>query len=79
MLSQIFKAPARIRVIRSSPAGSLLEEFADFLFESGYAEISVRRHIRSAEHFADWASRRGLSVSELNDVVDLPGFGGHLR
>ena len=77
MLSQIFKAPARIRVIRSSPAGSLLEEFADFLFESGYAEISVRRHIRSAEHFADWASRRGLSVSELNDVA-LERFGRHL-
>jgi site-specific recombinase XerD len=77
MLSQFFEAPTRIRAIRSSPSGALLEDFADYLFQSGYAEISARRHIRSAEHIVHWASRSGLSVGELDDSA-LERFGRHL-
>lgn len=77
MLSQYFESAARIQVIRSSPFGSLLEEFAEYLFESGYAEISARRHIRSAEHLLHWASTSGLLIHELNDS-DLARFGDHL-
>lgn len=77
MLSHYFDSPARVRVIRSSPSGALLEDFADYLFQSGYAEISARRHIRSAEHIAYWVSRRGLSISELDDSA-LERFARHL-
>jgi integrase/recombinase XerD len=78
MLSHFFEAPARIHEICNSPCGALLEDFADFLFQSGYAEISARRHIRSAEHIAHWARRSDLSVSQLDDLA-LKRFGDHLK
>ena len=68
MLSKYFESPARIQAIRNSPSGSFLEDFASYLFESGYAEISARRHIRSAEHLMYWASTSGLSRSEERRV-----------
>ena len=77
MLSHFFERPARIREIRSSPSGPLIEGFADHLFQNGYAEISARRHIRSAEHIVRWATRSDLSVSEMDDRV-LKRFGAHL-
>jgi len=77
MLSKYFESTARIQAILKSPSGSLLEDFAGYLFESGYAEISARRHIRSAEHLMYWASTSGLSINELNNSV-LARFGDHL-
>jgi integrase/recombinase XerD len=77
MLSQFFETPERIRAIRSSPSGELIEGFADYLFQSGYAKITARRHIRSAEHIALWAGRKGLAVCELEET-DLERFGNHL-
>jgi site-specific recombinase XerD len=78
MLSHFFESPVRIQKILSCPFGAQLDEFADYLFENGYARISARRHIRSAEHIAHWASKNGLSVSELDDSA-LERFGVHLR
>jgi site-specific recombinase XerD len=78
MLSHFFEAPTRIREIRSGPSGSLIEGFADYLFQNGYAEISARRHIRSAEHIVQWTGRTGLSVSEMDDPA-LKGFWDHLN
>src|SRR5437868_12560802 len=78
MLSHFFESDARIYEIRSNPCGALIEGFADHLFQNGYAEISARRHIRSAEHIGLWASRGDLSVSELDDRA-LTRFGDHLK
>jgi site-specific recombinase XerD len=77
MLSEFFEAPARIRAIRSGFSGPVLENFANHLFENGYAKISARRHIRSAEHFVHWAIRRRLSLRDLNGSA-LERFGNHL-
>lgn len=77
MLSEFFETPTRIRAIQSGPAGTLVEDFANHLFESGYSKISARRHIRTAEHFSQWAQRRGLSVEEL-DGSAVKRFGDHL-
>jgi site-specific recombinase XerD len=77
MLSEFFEAPSRIRAIRGGPSGALLEAFANYLFESGYATISARRHIRSAEHIIHWAVRRRLVVHDL-DRSALEHFGSHL-
>ena len=78
MLSHFFQAPARIREIRSNPSAALIEGFADYLFQNGYAVISARRHIRAAEHIVRWATRRDLPISELDDRV-LKRFGNHLK
>lgn len=77
MLSHFFQAPARICQLRSGPCGELLEKFADYLFQNGYAGISARRHIRSAEHVIQWSGTGGLSVRELDDRA-LGRFGDHL-
>lgn len=78
MLSHFFDSPVRIQEILSCPFGAQLDEFADYLLKNGYAEISARRHIRSAEHIAHWASKNGLPISELDDSA-LKRFGVHLR
>lgn len=78
MLSHFYEGPARVREIRSGPSGALIEGFADYLFENGYAEISARRHIRSAEHIVCWAGRSDVSVSELDDRA-LKRFRDHLK
>ena len=77
MLSEFFEAPARIRAVRSGPSGTLLESFANHLFENGYATISARRHIRSAEHIVCWAKRSHLVLQDL-DTSALERFGNHL-
>ena len=77
MLSKYFHAASRIREIRSSPAGAFIEGFAEALVQRGYAEITARKHIRSAEHIVRWASRRSLSISDLDDGA-LGRFAQHL-
>jgi len=77
MLSHFFKGSARIHEIRSGPSGALLEDFADYLFQNGYAEESARRHIRSAEHIIHWAGKKDLLANELDDRA-LKRFGDHL-
>lgn len=77
MLSQLFEAPARIRAIQNGPAGPMLESFANHLFESGYATITARRHVRSAEHIICWANRSRSVLHDL-DASALKRFGSHL-
>src|SRR5689334_4695649 len=78
MLSHFFEAHQRIREIRSNPSGALIEGFADCLFQNGYAEISARRHIRSAEHIIRWATVSHVPLSEMGDRA-LKSFGDHLK
>jgi len=77
MLSKLFAAPARLRAIRSAPAGALVERFAEHLILRGYAEITARRHIRAAEHLVCWAIREGLAVRDVG-ARELRSFAGHL-
>src|ERR1700678_2141419 len=77
MLSKYFHAAARIREIRSSPAGTFIEGFAEVLSLRGYAPITARKYIRSAEHIVYWAVRRGFVAADLDDVA-LQRFGRHL-
>lgn len=78
MLSHFFEAHHRIREIRSNSSGASIEGFADYLFQNGYAEISARRHIRSAEHILRWATVSHLPVSEMDDRA-VKRFGDHLK
>ena len=77
MLSEYFQSANRIRAIRSGPAGELIEHFAAALFQGGYAKVTGANHIRAAEHFARWATRRGISVSTLDEEA-LSQFARHL-
>lgn len=77
MLSKFFKSRGRIQALRDSPAGPLLESFAQALSETGYTTKTARRHLRAAEHFIYWTHRQGMSVVKLNEQF-LAEFGRHL-
>lgn len=64
MLTKFFESPTRIRELQRGATGPLLESFADQLAQVGYAEITARRHIRAAEHFIHWTSRKGMAVDD---------------
>lgn len=67
MLSALFDSAARVHALRAGPAGALLDGFADALSHAGYAQITARRHLRAAEHFASWAARHGLWASGVTE------------
>lgn len=79
MLSSFFDSSARIRALceGSGPFGPQLEGFAEYLCRCGYGQIQARRHLRSAEHFAHWATSRGL-CADSSDTVALSRFERHL-
>ena len=78
MLTEYFESPSRIQEIRSRPDGHLLEGFAQGLCEVGYAEITARRHLRSAEHLVHWTGRRGIAVTDLEERF-IGEFSHHLN
>src|SRR5207244_6828040 len=77
MLSDFFESRVRIRALRDSSAGALLEGLAQALSETGYATITARRHLRAAEHFIYWTHRQDIPVRELNEQ-SLAQFDRHL-
>jgi AraC-like DNA-binding protein len=80
MLSELFKSRARIQILRDGPRGLLLEGFAQCLSEAGYATITVRKHLRAAEHFIhfiNWNDRHSPPERNLNKQ-SLVRFERHL-
>jgi integrase/recombinase XerD len=68
----------RVRSLREGVHGSLLDSFSGALLDSRYANITTRRRLRAAEHFAHWANSRGIAMPQWNDSL-LERFGRHLR
>jgi integrase/recombinase XerD len=58
-----------VRVFRISPEGQLIEKFAQELYQTGYAEITARRHIRAAEHLIHWIGRKSSNVAALDEEM----------
>jgi integrase/recombinase XerD len=78
MITQYFKSRARIQALQNGRSGSLIEGFAQAMWDVGYAKITARRHIRSAEHFIYWANKVARSGSSWNEQL-LPRSNDHLR
>lgn len=78
MLIDLFESAVRIQALREGPSGTLLDAFARVLVRSGYAPLTARRHLRSAEHFAHWADRGGMPVTGRIDPA-LERFRRHLQ
>jgi len=78
MLAKFFESSLRILELRDGPDGYLLEGFAQELGQAGYAEISARRHIRTAEHLIHWIQRKGGTVATL-DERSIEEFVRHLN
>jgi integrase/recombinase XerD len=82
MLEKVFDSSGsgvvRVRLLREGLHGPLLDSYSGHLLHCRYANITVRRHLRSAEHFAYWASHHALAVSQWNDSL-LERFSRHLH
>jgi integrase/recombinase XerD len=78
MLSKFFDSAVRIRLLTDGPAGAMFEGFAQTLFQSGYAKITARYHLRAAEHLVSWADRISIPVANLTEQ-SLERFGRHLH
>ena len=77
MLSELFDAPARIRVVGGGLAGGSIEGFAEELFQHGYRRYPLTPH-SSAKRIVRWAVRQGLSTHDLCEGA-IESFGDHLR
>jgi site-specific recombinase XerD len=78
MLSEFFQSPTRVRDLKGGPAGSFVASFAEKLCQDGYAELTARRHLRSAEHLTHWASRVGIALDGPIEPI-LDRFDRHLQ
>ena len=78
MFEQIFCYPLRIKELRDSLGGDLLERFAEDLFHAGYSKKTARRYIRAAEHFIYWAGEEGIPIVSFTDNL-VERFGCHLN
>ena len=56
MMTKFFESPFILQ-LRGGQDGRLLDAFIQELVQSGFAEITARRHIRAAEHLLYWAKR----------------------
>jgi integrase/recombinase XerD len=78
MLPEFFQSPRRVRDLKGGPTGSFVASFAEKLRQDGYAELTARRHLRSAEHLVHWAGRVGVALDgPIKPILD--GFDRHLQ
>jgi integrase/recombinase XerD len=82
MLEKFFDSSTRglvrVRALREGLYGEHLDKFSGELFHSRYANITARRHLRSAEHFAGWANSNRIALPQWDDRT-LERFARHLR
>jgi len=77
MFEQFFKHRSRIKGLRASQGGNLLERFAEELFHAGYSAKTARRYICAAEHFIYWSDVKSIPVSSFTEKL-AEHFGCHL-
>ena len=78
MITEFFESQFRIIQLRGGQDGQLLDVFAEELRQSGFAQITARRHIRTAEHLLYWAKRKSISPATFDEHT-LDEFTHHLR
>ena len=86
MFEEFFDSSLRIQELRNSPDVRLLEGFVHELCQAGYARMTARRHIRTAEHLVYWMGRQGIPMTTVDerlaqdfarhlDCCQCPGYG----
>lgn len=67
MLETFFSSTLRLQELRDAPSSHLLEAFAEELRQLGYSKITAHVHIRAAELFISWVSRKGRSINTWDE------------
>lgn len=77
MITDYFKKPQTIEILQSSLAGPYLNDFAAWLKQNGYSHQMIRRKIRNARKFSEWADKKGLTIDCCNTTA-LDAFSKYL-
>src|SRR5206468_3457403 len=55
--------------LQTGPLGPHLDGFVELLQGEGYAPGVIRRHVRAADVFGRWLSRRGMAASRVDEAT----------
>jgi site-specific recombinase XerD len=64
----LFHQPHLVRKLREGPFGPYLDEFAVSLQEQRYSRITIRRSLRSADHFGRWLQEHHLQLQDAHEA-----------
>jgi site-specific recombinase XerD len=73
-LEQVFDCPRRIRELRSGPLGGYVDEFCDWLVESGFRRWTVRKHVSNVSHLGRYLDGQTSTDWETISSQDIDGF-----
>jgi integrase/recombinase XerD len=81
-LERVFKASWSLRDLRSAPLGFLLDDFCDWLLDSGFTWRAARKHLSQVLHLNRWLAVQSWHGERLScqDVDDfLAAYPGRCR
>jgi integrase/recombinase XerD len=78
MFAKYFESQQRVDELSGSAGSYLLDGFAAKLWETGFAEITARRHIRAAEHLLHWTDKKRIPYTDLSQDA-VARFKKHLK
>ena len=67
MLDQYFRRAAYVADLRSGPFGQVVEEFAAYLHERGYAFEVARAYVHKVNRATRWLAAKGLAPKDLDE------------
>jgi integrase/recombinase XerD len=67
MLERFFRRRHVVARLRAGPCGQLLEKFAAYLHDLGYAPWSAQGYLWAAEHFSGWIAAQHLSFAKVDE------------
>lgn len=71
MLEEFIQSPVTRRRLLDGLAGPYVAEFAAWLHERGYTEISIRGILKSLAAWTDWLGVSGLSLENAAQAVEI--------
>lgn len=73
MLEDRLLSPVTCQRLRASLLAPHIDAFADWLFQRGYAALTITGHLRALAAWAAWMPKRGLPIAEAASSIDLLG------
>jgi hypothetical protein len=67
MMEEYFEDSRTRERVRTSPSGSYLDGFSEWLRNDGYRAGSIQELLRTAVHLGNWVERRHTPLSALNE------------
>lgn len=81
-LERAFESSWTLRDMRREPLGMILDDFCDWLLDSGFSNHTVRKHLSQTLHLNRWLAEQGRHEARLSkqDIEDfLAVYSKHCR